>query len=460
MMLDPSMFSPQSVVGQYPEFPNWLMQGQAMPWGMSPPAPGEVPLPRTRPQGAPQAEAMPAAMPMDAGAPMSLAPPTQAAAPAAAPSFFSRLGSGINDNANTLMALGAGMAGSGSIGEGISRGLSAAQQGSQLDQTQKNQNMTVAALMKRGVAEDVARTAVANPEILKQILPSAFGAKQYQFQKLDDGSLVQVDPSGKEPAKTLLPGGGAQTDDIKEYNFAIKQGFKGSLQDWMQRKRAGAGEYGLQPIWGAGTDGKPALVQLGKSGEAIQSKLPEGFVPAKDPMKVDLGTHWGIMDPQTRQFVGTISKNVVEKEAQEKEGQALGTARVALPAAESTTTRAVKMLDELEKHPGLGDGVGFIMGRLPALTPKAADFRERVEQVDAMVFGDAVEVMRGLGALTDKEGPKITAARARLKTAKSEEDYRTALKDVREVFQTGIENMRKKAGAAPAAAKPDPLGIR
>jgi len=325
------------------------------------------------------------------GPPMSAMPE----APAAQPSIFSRFMSGINDNSDLLMGIGAGLL----QGKGLGGGL---QMGSQF----------AAAAGKRNV-----------------------------------------------------------TDDIKEFEYARSQGFKGTLQDWMQRKRAGAGEYGLQAIWGTDKDGRPALIQLGKSGEAIQSRLPEGFSPAKDPIKVDMGTHWGFLDPQTRQLVTTQPKNIAGKEEEEARGKATGLAQVALPAAETTTSRALRMLDELEKHPGFSESVGFVLGRLPALTPKAADFRERVQQVDAMVFGDAVEVMRGLGALTDKEGPKVTAARARLNTAKSEEDYKTALKDVREIFTTGIENMRKKAGMAASPSSPaaspaasggaaDPLGIR
>lgn len=197
----------------------------------------------------------------------------------------------------------------------------------------------------------------------------------------------------------------------------------------------------------------------GKDGNPKQVQFPEGVDIARGIEKIDTGTQIVIRDKQTGAVLGIEKKDIAGKEAEEKIGQAQGAARVALPAAEKTTARALKMLSELESHKGMSQGVGFILGRLPALTPDAADFRERVDQVDSMVFGDAVEVMRGLGALTDKEGPRITAARARLKTAKSEEDYKTALKDVREVFETGIENMRQKAGssgpvpASPAAPK-------
>jgi hypothetical protein len=274
--------------------------------------------------------------------------------------------------------------------------------------------------------------------------------KNPQVQKLGRGmaaAAVQKRLEGEKP-----------TGDIVDYEYAKKQGFTGTFEQWFERKRHGGGEYGLTPIWGTGPDGKPAFIQPGKSGKAIQGQLPEGFNIARDAIKIDAGTDWILLDPQTRQPVGKISKNIEAKQAEEARGDALGKAQVALPGAEKTSTRAFRMLDELEKHPGFSEGTGFIMGRLPALTPKAADFRERVQQVDSMVFGDAVEVMRGLGALTDKEGPKITAARARLNTAKSEEDFRTAIKDIREVFEDGIKSMRTKAGKTSPEAPPSSGG--
>jgi hypothetical protein len=272
----------------------------------------------------------------------------------------------------------------------------------------------------------------------QQIIEMLEDKTNRQGQKIARGmgaAAIQKQLEGEKP-----------TGDIIDYEYARRQGFTGTFEQWFERKRHGGGEYGLTPIWGTGPDGKPAFIQPGKSGKAIQGQLPEGFNIARDAIKIDAGTDWILLDPQTRQPVGKISKNIEAKQAEEARGDALGKAQVALPGAEKTSTRAFRMLDELEKHPGFSEGTGFIMGRLPALTPKAADVRERVQQVDSMVFGDAVEVMRGLGALTDKEGPKITAARARLNTAKSEDDFRTAIKDIREVFQDGIKSMRTKAG--------------
>jgi hypothetical protein len=285
---------------------------------------------------------------------------------------------------------------------------------------QRQANLTAQFLVSKGYEPALAQSIASDPALLRSVLPQIMGV-------------------------------GGQTEDIKEFERAQKDP---AFAKYLESKRSGAGEVGLNPVWGEDEKGNPVLGQLNKRGEFIQTKLPAGVTPSKGVDKVDLGTEWGVISKVNGQLVGKYPKDIVGKESAEKVGQAQGSAKVALPAAESTTARALKMVKQLEEHQGLGDAVGFIVGRFPALTPKAADFRERVEQVDAMVFGDAVEVMRGLGALTDKEGPKVTAARARLKAAKSEEDFRTALKDVREVFETGIENMRQKAGggSAPAAA--------
>lgn len=37
------------------------------------------------------------------------------------------------------------------------------------------------------------------------------------------------------------------TDDIKEYNFALSQGYKGSLHDWIKSKPVGGGGWNMPP---------------------------------------------------------------------------------------------------------------------------------------------------------------------------------------------------------------------
>lgn len=252
---------------------------------------------------------------------------------------------------------------------------------------------------------------------------------------------------------------GGNTDDIKEYNFARMQGYKGSLLDWIAAKRAGAGEYGLQAIWGTDAQGNPAIAQLGKTGTAIQSKLPEGFKPGKDAQKVDLGTHWGILDPTTRQMVTTIPKDIKGKESQEAEGKAEGEAKVALPTIVSNGERMLTQIEEVQRHPGRPSATGPFLGRVPGLAGAQLDFVERMDQLKGQSFLQAYQSLKGGGAITEVEGKKGEQAIARLSRAKDAKDIDSALNDLKEVVRTGVENARKKAGIS-SPAKPDASGLK
>lgn len=107
-------------------------------------------------------------------APQAMGRPQQAAGQ---PSFLDRLGEGINNNSQMLMALGAGLAGAPSIGAGIGSAM-------QFAAPFAGQNQTVDALVKRGVPRDLANAAIRNPAILNQIIPSVFGPKQWQWAEI------------------------------------------------------------------------------------------------------------------------------------------------------------------------------------------------------------------------------------------------------------------------------------
>lgn len=123
------------------------------------------------------------------------------------------------------------------------------------------------------------------------------------------------------------------TDDMREFMFAKRQGFKGEFPEWLAVKRTAGGEFGKQPIWGIGPDGKPAIMQLSSTGKAVASQFPEGYSPAKDPIKMDAGTHWVILDPQTRQPVATIPKDIAGAEAAKHGGVNLTPGQKAIDTA-------------------------------------------------------------------------------------------------------------------------------
>jgi hypothetical protein len=268
--------------------------------------------------------------------------------------------------------------------------------------------------------------------------------------------------------------GGKPTDDIREFEYAKKQGFTGSLEQWMQRKRGGAGEYGLNPVWGKDKDGNPALVQLGKSGDAISPKLPEGFSPSKGIEKIDLGDSWGFVDKQSGQTLRVVPKNIEDKEAAEERGKARGLAQVGLSSAITKVDYSLNLLDEMIKHPGRETATGLSSRLDPRnIIPgtDASDFAIRAKQVEGRAFLEAFESLKGGGAITEIEGAKATQAIGRLDRAQSDAEYKKALAELQGILKQGRDNLLKKASGnfgqtgtvpTPAAgvAAPDPLGIR
>lgn len=215
-----------------------------------------------------------------------------------------------------------------------------------------------------------------------------------------------------------------------------------------------AGEYGLNPVWGTGPDGQPALVQLGKDGTPIQPKLPQGFNIARDPIKVDAGTQTVLLDPQTRQVIGSVPKDVAGAASQEAIGKGAGEARVALPGAEGMARAVGEQVTSLKNDPYLPNMLGPINSRLPNLSSDAARVQSKMDQIGGGAFLQARQMLKGGGAITDFESAKAEAAMIRMNDAQSEQDYKAALDDFNSAVQSGIEKMRAQAGGAPAYVSP------
>lgn len=148
-------------------------------------------------------------------------------------------------------------------------------------------------------------------------------------------------------------------------------------------------------------------------------------------------------------------------------------AKQALPGVISNAQDAVNLIDQMvgkqevrdksgkviqagsAPHKGFEDvvgttwrpGVRFIDGT------DAADFQNLFKQVQGAAFLEAFNVLRGAGAITEKEGDKATAARTRMAISQSEDEFVKAAREYQDVIRRGVEVMQKKAtagGAAPA----------
>lgn len=341
------------------------------------------------------------------------------------PSFLQQL---INP---TVMAGLAGLESAwrgGSASEGMQTGLKTglAQQAAQQQQAQR------AAIAKM----------LSSPESLGNIPPALVRIAQ---------ATGDVGPLAAFLTKQADPNAG-RTDDIKEYEYALQRGFKGSLQDWMINKRTTQGEYNKVPVYGTriGPDGKPqtVMLQAGSRGDAVETKLPEGVtVNAQKPIEIDAGTHTVLLDPITRTPIANIPKNVGEASRQRAVGTAQGEAQVNLPATESMAENVLSYIDAIERDPNLDKVIGSYGGRTYNLTESARTAQSKIDQLSGQAFLLAFERLKGAGAITEREGAAAAAALTRLKEqVQSGKDYRAALEDFRREVRRMVDVARRKAG--------------
>jgi hypothetical protein len=292
-------------------------------------------------------------------------------------------------------------------------------------------NQTEQALVRKGIDPVLARNIASDPVLLRAVLPHVLGIN-------------------------------GQTDDIKEYQFAKQEDPGLTFEKFMARKKAVSGEYSLTPQYGTRINpqtGKEetVLIQTGKSGEAIQTKLPDGVKISSGVDKVDLGTQWGIIDKRTGNLIGTQPKDIAGKEAAEVKGKAQGEAQVALPGAVSDAEQTKTKIDQLLNSEGLDSIVGPLDQFRPSWTlgEKGRDALARYNQLKGSAFLSAYGLLKGGGAITEVEGKKAEDAMARMDRAQSEADFKQALRDFRDAIDVGVAKLKAKAGngaVAPAAA--------
>src|ERR1700687_4002079 len=96
--------------------------------------------------------------------------------------LLTNIGNFRDANRSTLMALAGGLAGSQSIGQGLGRAFTAAGPAMQADIARGNQNMTVTALMNKGMDRTMAVAFASNPGAMTQILPYMAGVNNLEFK--------------------------------------------------------------------------------------------------------------------------------------------------------------------------------------------------------------------------------------------------------------------------------------
>lgn len=227
-------------------------------------------------------------------------------------------------------------------------------------------------------------------------------------------------------------GGTGTTSDIKNFEFARQNGFRGTFQDWLaQGAGNNANRRALQPTWMQDSSGNWVPGQLTQSGGLEPSQLPEGYkaVPPSD-------------------VIGAKQTATVD-------AKTAGAARAALPAAEQAATIAKQAVDALRNDAaGQADQFGRFLGVVPQQWTPAipgtskANFRVKLEQATGQAFMQARAMLKGGGQITDYEGRRGEAAYSRMTAAAeqgSRDEFLRALDDFEQAVEAGYEKLQAAA---------------
>jgi hypothetical protein len=214
----------------------------------------------------------------------------------------------------------------------------------------------------------------------------------------------------------------------------------------LKAQYAGTKEFGLNPVWTQGADGKYHLYQPDNRGGSPREMDFGGNAPVPGTKYLDTGTGYtpmptkGVATPGATGEV--VPKDLVGAENQKSYGEAVGKARANLPNAENAAAIMLSTIDSLKTDPYLPNMVGPVAGRMPNVTGEAARVQGKMDQIGGQSFLQAYQFLRGGGAITDVEGAKATAAISRLQTTQDINDYNQALDELRGITTRAIERAR------------------
>jgi len=313
-------------------------------------------------------------------------------------------------------------------------------------------------------------------------------------------SFVQTE-TGRKPLTGFRPQGQGGTLDSQRAQAVMRQNVD-LAGDWakLQMRIQGAapeaankfmGEFnakhgtnfGLQSITGAAPQIDLTTGRMTSGAPGAAAATPAAVAPAPAVTAGVPGTVAGPVAPGAAP-VGQTPAKVAEAAEAAKTGavteaketaEDIAKVKAGQGKAERQADYLITKMNELVKHPGFETSVGaqgatYLFGAIDKPLPPqlgggpARDWQNRAREVIGGGFVQAIEALKGLGALSDAEGKSAAAAIQRLgymdpKTnlpvvTATEAEFRAAVKDFQEVIQRNVDGNRVKLGQKPKYGTP------
>jgi hypothetical protein len=259
----------------------------------------------------------------------------------------------------------------------------------------------------------------------------------------------------------------------------------GEMWKRMSPDYAGGGNanMGLTPLWGTDANGNPVLGQMSSAGGVDLVDMPEGVTFGKEPIRLDAGDKFVLLDPVTRQQIGVIPKNGDVPTGFQQNGQGGITP---MPGGEQDIDRQTNLF-KMEQRAAAADqkaevvvnaidqatsqstwattGVLGNMGRGVGLTPHR-DLQGTIDTIRANLGFNELQAMReasptggALGQVAIQELAMLQSTIASLDPSQSEEQLDKNLKIIRDLLerqkmyrQAALEEQQTILGGGQTAA--------
>lgn len=209
----------------------------------------------------------------------------------------------------------------------------------------------------------------------------------------------------------------------------------------------------------AATEEKMRKAEIGlKEAQTTSAKASAGasYASAKKTLR-EIQRIDALEPGEVRKLAAEAGK--LEAEAAAKRGE--GGAQGALEAGQRVLDTVKLLRGPAGDFGVLRDIAGPVKSKLPTFAEKSADAERAIETVQSQVFLSQVNQMKGLGALTEKEGDRLVASIANLSLNQSPERLQRNLEYIEDTMKTAMDKARALgAGGKPAAAaKPSPIAL-
>lgn len=385
------------------------------------------------------------------------------------------------------------------VGASIGRGYQLRDLAAQADARKLDTQLKQQAVQKQKTLGDLYRGALGpdgkidRTKVTQGVVEAGFGADLPDMQKQwSDADKAEADYFSKN-SETIVK----QLDYTSKTIGALLQNPNTTAQD-VARAVSGLTQFGLlKPEQGAeivrSIPGDPVQLRQYLQGKLMESQQAKDMLTAALPnlKEINLGGHTQLVDTNTITNPGVVGQQFQRTASPESElsastavrGQDMTDARArdlnATKVEENKLKREAKdgadqqakasqlasfdtmlgTLDRLSNHAGLARSVG-VYGALPTMPGSdSANFQAELETFKSQAFIPMVAQLKGMGALSDAEGKKLSAAVGALDPKMGEKAFRESIGRIIADMKAARDRMAGGAKQASPAAQSASGGV-